>query len=61
MWVLVVVSWIGSGAAGGGMTVSSVPNFSSHQTCEQAKVVVQRNAQALDKQSRLVSAECTPQ
>jgi hypothetical protein len=61
MWVLVVVSWVGGGMAGGGVAVSSVPNFTSAQTCQAAVSVVQRNAQSIDKNQRLVSAECTQQ
>lgn len=40
MWVLIVMSWVTAGNVGGGFNVSSVPNFTTKQTCENAATVI---------------------
>lgn len=32
-WVLIVATWVSSGNVGGGYHVTSVPEFTSQQTC----------------------------
>jgi hypothetical protein len=40
MWVLIVVAWFVPGNMGGGLTVSSVPNFTTKAACETAGTAV---------------------
>lgn len=61
MWLMVVVFWVGGGAAGGGVGVQSVPNFTSQQTCQVALEAVQRSSRQIAKDQKLVAGECVRQ
>lgn len=55
MWVLIVMSWVTYSNVGSGWSISSVPSFTSQQTCEAAAQAVKL------KHEKTIETVCRPQ
>lgn len=53
-WVMIVVAWVTASNMGGGYAVSSVPGFSSQQTCESAAAIVRQGPNAKPREGLAV-------